>query len=110
MALNFDQLGASMLAEAARVAKDQWAVIRQAATIEIQGLAQRLVSITNAFLAQEITQTMAQRHLRTARNHVVAVIAMLTSMVEAAAEKIINATLTVVRDAVNTAIGFTLIA
>ena len=109
MALDVEALGTSMLTEAAKIAKGEWAGIRQAATIEIQGLAQRLVAITNAFLAREITKDMAVRHLRAARFHVIATIAMLTSMLEAAAEKIINGVLTVVRDTVNSAIGFKLI-
>ncbi len=107
--LNVQALGQSMITQAATIGKDQWDIIREAATIELQGLAQRLVAITNAFLGGQITKSMAKRHLRTARSQVIATIAMLTSMVEAAAEKIINAVLTVVRDAVNTAIGFTLI-
>lgn len=109
MSLDLEAISQSMLSEAAGTAKEAWVNIRQAATVEIQGLAQRLVSLTSAFLAGEITQTMAKRHLRQARLHVVATIAMLTSMVEAAVEKIINAALTVIRDVVNTAIGFKLI-
>ena len=109
MSLDLEALSQSMLSEASGIAKDAWTNIRQAATVEIRGLAQRLVSLTNAFLLGEITRTMAKRHLRQARLHVIATIAMLTSMVEAAVEKIINAALTAIRNVVNTAIGFTLV-
>lgn len=109
MPLNVNQLASTMLSGAATTAGNAWSQIQSAAVVEIRGLAQRLAAIAAAFVSGQITKDMARRHLRTARFHVIATIAMLTSVVEAAVERIINAALTAVRDAVNTAIGFTLV-
>ena len=109
MALEVPALGTAMIAEAARVAKGGWQKIKEAATIELRGLAQRIALIVDSFRSGNITQSIAKRHLRTARFHVAATIAMLTSMLEAAAEKVVNAAIAVVRDAVNSAIGFALV-
>lgn len=98
-----------MLAGAAQIASNQWQDISNAALVEFRALAQRLVLIVQLHARGEITVAMARRHLRTARFHVIATIAMLTVMVEATAERVVNAALTAVRDVINTAAGFALI-
>jgi hypothetical protein len=110
MPLNASDLGSKMIAEASAVAGAGWKDIKQAAMVEFQGLAQRLVTLTRAYIDKEMTQSMVKRHLRTMRYHVVATIAMLTVLLEATIEKMVNKALTVIRDAVNETIGFALIA
>ena len=110
MPLNVSELTSSMIAEASAVAGTGWKEVKQAAIVEFQGLAERLVAITRAYVEQEMTKAMVKRHLSTMRYHVIATIAMLTVLVEATVEKMVNKALTIVRDAINQAIGFALIA
>jgi hypothetical protein len=110
MSLDVAGLVDQMTAQAAATAGASWSAIQQAATTELQGLAQRLVLLTQGYQNGEVTKDMVQSHLKTMRYHVIATIAMLTVMVEATIEKIINSALTAVRDAINQAIGFKLIA
>jgi hypothetical protein len=110
MSLNGAQIGKKIVAQAAKIAGSEWGNIEQTARVELQGLAQRLVLIVEACASGEMTRQMAKRHFRTAKFHVVAIMAMLTMLVEAAIEKIVNGALAVIRTVVNDAIGFVLIA
>ena len=109
MALNANKVAEQILSGAVQTAGTAWSKISASATIELRGLAQRIVLIVKGLSDGEISKTMAQRHLQTARFHVVATLAMLTTLVEATVEKIVNGALAVVRDIINKAAGFALI-
>lgn len=109
MALDVGKIGSQIVAQAANIAGTDWKAIAAAATVELKGLAQRIGLIIEAHASGEISQVRAKKHLRTARFHVIATIAMLTVMVEATVEKIVNGALKIVKDAVNQAAGFALL-
>jgi hypothetical protein len=97
------------VSEARKAAGDGWQAIVGAATIELRGLAQRLVLIVEGAATGQLSRDSAARHFAAARFHVIATIAMLTVMIEATVERVINAALAAIKQAVNTAIGFPLI-
>ncbi|HWA44018.1 MAG TPA: hypothetical protein VHA10_12465 [Hypericibacter adhaerens] len=109
MALDPQDLAGRLVSAAAQSAGTSWNTIRQTATIEFQSLAQTIVMIVEARLSGEMTNDMAARHFQTARYHLVAIIAMLTTLVESAIETIVNGALATIRTTVNDAIGFALI-
>jgi hypothetical protein len=109
MALDVNDIGTKIVAQASKIAANRWKDISGTATVELQGLAQRLVLIAVGVATGQLSRDSAARHFATARFHVIAVIAALTVMLEAAVEQIVNGALTVVRDAINTAAGFALI-
>jgi hypothetical protein len=109
MALDLAAMETKMIAAAATTAGDQWTKIQSAATLEIRSLARTIVLISQAFLAGDISQSSAKRHLRAAREHMVATVAMLTTMVQAGVEKILRAVIAVVKESVNKAVGFVLL-
>jgi len=110
MSLDSDEIFNQITQKAAHIAGNAWNEMRQAATVEFEGLARRIVMLVEGFLNDEITKSMAQGHLANMRYHVIATIAMLTMMTQGAVERIVNGALTVVRDAINKAAGFALIA
>lgn len=109
MALDPQKLAQDMLAGAAATAQGAWTQIQQSATIELQSLAHTLALIVEGTLAGDLSQDMAARHFQTARFHVIATIAMLTELVQAAVEKIVNGALAAIKSAVNSAAGFALL-
>ncbi|RWE00470.1 hypothetical protein [Mesorhizobium sp.] len=109
MALDVGVIGSQIVAQAAQVAGDGWKAMATAATVELRGLAQRIVLIVEAYADGELSQARAKQHLRTARFHVIATIAMMTVMTDAVIEKIVNGALAIVKDSVNNAAGFALL-
>ena len=109
MALDVGDIGSKIVTQAAQIAGSSWKSMATAATVELRGLAQRIALIIEAFANGELSQARAKQHLKTARFHVVATIAMLTVMTEAAIEKIVKGALAIVKDSVNKAAGFALL-
>ena len=109
MALNAAQLVAQMLAAAKAQVGPRWDKIKTSVTIEFHGLARRLVLITRAFAAGEMTKEMVKEHLQLALTHVVSTLAMVASMTQAAVQAMVNAALGAIKSAVNTAVGFVLL-
>ncbi|MDA4845833.1 hypothetical protein [Hoeflea poritis] len=107
--MNPNQLASQMISEASQVAINSWNAIKSTAVTEFRGLSQRIVMIARLYAQGEISKAGARRHFKAARYHVIAILAMLTALVEAAAAKIVNAALKVIADAVNAAIGFKLV-
>lgn len=110
MSLDAGEISKQISQKAAHIAGNAWNEMRQAATVEFEGLARRIVMLVEGYRNDEITKNMAQGHLANMRYHVVATIAMLTMMTQGTVEKIVNGALTVVRDAINKAAGFALLA
>lgn len=109
MALNAAQLVSQMAAAAKAQVGPRWNTIKTGVTIEFNGLARRLVLITRAFLAGDMTKEMVKEHLQLALTHVVSTLAMVASMAQAAAQAMVNAALGAIKSAVNTAVGFVLL-
>jgi len=107
--MDFNETIKNMLAAAAKAAGSAWADIKTVATHEFEVLAQRIFAIDSAISSGQMSQTVAKSLFNTARSQLVAVLAMLSTMMAAAANKIVSAALDVVKGAINTAIGFKLI-
>jgi hypothetical protein len=107
--LNAGDLAKSMLSEGAKVAGAEWKDIRDVATHEFQIFTQRIVEIARGFASGQLTEEVSGMLLSMSRNHMVATIAMLTTKVAMAIQKIVDAALKVIASVVNTAIGFPLL-
>ena len=107
--MDWKQLAQEMLNAAKEKAGASWSEIKQVAKHEFEVLAQRFVSIGEAYAIGEITKNTSKILYRTARSQIVAVLAMLSTLIAAAATKIVKAALAVVKSAVNSAVGFNLV-
>jgi hypothetical protein len=107
--MNANTIATDMIAAAASAAQAQWASIREVATHEFRILSQRVTSVALAVSSGEMTRKVARLLLKTAQSQLVAVLAMLSTMVMAAAQKIVRAAIGAIKTAVNTAVGFALI-
>ena len=109
MTLNVQNLLQSMLSQAQSTAASSWSQIASVATHEFKIAARRIIQIGQEVAAGRLTKSDAQSLMRLARNHMVAIIAALTTMVLKAVEKIVNAALAAIRTAVNTELSFVLL-
>ncbi|TRC92046.1 hypothetical protein FJV76_24220 [Mesorhizobium sp. WSM4303] len=109
MALDFEDMGSRIISQATQIAGGSWKAMATAATVEFRGLAQRIALIVEAYANGELSQVRAKAHLKNARFHVIATLAMLTVMTEAALEKIVKGALAIVKESVNKAAGFALL-
>lgn len=107
--LNPDVIVPRMIGQARDVAGPLWAEIRTAAQHEFKVLGDRISAIGKAVHAGEMSKSSARILLRMARRNLIATLAMLTTMIDAAVQKMVNAVLAEIKDHINTAIGFTLI-
>lgn len=107
--LDLNNLFNSMVTAAKISASAGWSQIVSVATHEFQVIAHRIVQIGQAFALGQIDKIDAQGLMKLAKNHIVAAIATLTTLVLATVQRIINAAMTAVRDVVNTAVGFVLL-
>jgi hypothetical protein len=107
--LNIGQLFNSILTAGRNAAGAGWTKIVSVATHEFQVIAHRIVQIGQALASGQSTKADAKDLMKLARNHVVATIATLTTLVLGTVQKIVNAALSAVSAAVNTAVGFTLL-
>lgn len=99
----------SLFTEAKNVAGDAWDEIRSFVKIEFKGLAKQIKEIGKAVARRELKELTAHVLLKMARNNLIATLAATTTLVFAAAEKIINAALNTIKELVNGALGFALI-
>jgi hypothetical protein len=109
MPLNVNSLLTSMTGAAAQSLKGNWPGIKDAATSSLKILAQNLVDIETMKLAGTITQEKAALLIDMQKNTVKMVIATEEGLGLLAAEAAINAAVDVVRNVVNTAIGWPLL-
>ncbi len=109
MALSASQLGKDMLAAFSGKLKDQWPDIKDYAKTEAKKLAETLVMIEKLHIAGSITDEQAKLHLDIQKNSTRIVLLALEGLGLLAVEAAINAALDVVKNAVNTALDFTLI-
>lgn len=86
-----------------------WDDIRSKTTHEFRILAHRIREIGSAIASGELSIPVARILFKMAKRNLVATIAMLTIMVEAAVQKLVNTVLKELKDYINGAIGFSLI-
>ena len=108
-ALSVSNLFPPMFAAAKGVAGSGWEEIRATVKIEFKAVAKRMKEIGKAFAQGEINKTTAKMLMKMVRNNVVAAIALVTNQILITAERIVNAALRVIKDVVNTAIGFAIL-
>lgn len=109
MALDVEAIGENLITEAIAVAQADWEKIKQVAVLEFRSLAQRIALIGEGYVAGELSKKMARRYMKTARFHVVAIMAMMTSLLEATVEKIVRKAIKAVKTIVNDYVGFALL-
>ena len=108
--LNPEAVALSMTGAASQAAGAAWKSIKDVAAHEFQVLARRIVDIQIAVAAGSMKKSTASVLFQTAKSQLVAVLAMLSTMLVAGAKKVVNAALGVVKSAINTAVGFALIS
>ncbi|HQS00626.1 MULTISPECIES: hypothetical protein [unclassified Polaromonas] len=109
MSLNASQLGKDMLTAFKGVLSDKWPDIKEYGEAESKKLAQTLVMIEALKLAGKINEEQAALHLDIQKNATRMVLLTLEGLGILMAEAAINAALNVVKDTVNTALGFVLL-
>lgn len=109
MKLDTDKLGTEIAAAIKGVFSDEWPEIREYAQAEANKLAQTLAMIEALKAAGKINEQQAELHLQIQKNAMRSVLLTLEGLGMLAVENAINAALLVVKDTVNTALGFRLI-
>ena len=109
MALNSSKLGKDMLAAFKAVFEEKWPEIKEYSEGEAKKLAQAFVMIEALKASGKINEEQAVLHLEIQRNASRMVFLTIEGLGVLAVEAAINAALNVVKDAVNTAIGFELL-
>ena len=98
-----------MLSAAEGVVKDRWPTTRQYFESETRMLAERLASIEKMRLAGTISESRAKMHLEFQKESYGTVLLAVEGLNQLLVEQALNAALTVVKEAVNAALGFVLI-
>lgn len=109
MSLNASQLGKDILAAFKGTLSNKWPDIKEYGETEAKKLAQSLVMIESLKNSGKINEEQAALHLEIQKNATRTVLLTLEGLGILAVEAAINAALNVVKDAVNTAVGFALI-
>ncbi len=109
MGLKISSLSKSMLSAAKGTFKDKWPEIKDYAELESKKLAQSLISIEKMFVKGKIDKQTAKLLLDINKNATKTVLLTVEGMGLIAAEQAINAALKVIKDSVNSTIGFNLI-
>ncbi|MCI0363014.1 MAG: hypothetical protein L0Y44_04220 [Phycisphaerales bacterium] len=107
--LNAKHLVAQMLGAAAKVLKKDWKESKSYAEMEFTKLAQTIVMIQTNHALGQLSTTEAKLLLDIQKNAMRSVMLTLEGLGIIAVEKAINAALKVVRDTVNSAVGFVLL-
>ena len=104
------KIAADMIGAATSAAGAAWKEIQTVAAHELKVLATSIVDIGLAVTSGQMKKATALILFRNARSQLVAVLALLSTLLAAAAEKIVKAALNVVKAAVNGFVGFPLIS
>ena len=107
--INVSKLLQNMLGAAEGVFDQKWPQVKDFAETEFEKLAQTLAQITKLTLSNQISESEARVLLEMQKNTARTVMLALEGMGLLLVEQAINAALSVVKDTVNGAIGFTLI-
>jgi hypothetical protein len=108
--IDVSQVLTSMIAAAKGVLGGKWPKVRDFAEAEFEKLARTLAQIETLKVSKQITEAEASVLLEMQKNTARAVMLTLEGMSLLLVEQAINAALAVVKDAVNGAVGFSLIA
>lgn len=109
MSLDATKLGKDILAAFNSALADKWPDIKEYSEAEAKKLAQTLVMIEVLKASGKINKEQAALHLEMQKNAARTVLMTIDGLGILAAEAAISAALNVVKDTVNTTIGFTLL-
>lgn len=109
MSLNASELATKMLDAAKGVLSEKWPEIQDYAEGETKKLAQSLVMIEKLKLAGKISEEQAKLHFDIQKNAARTVLLTIEGLGILTVERALNAASAVVKDAVNTALGFALL-
>lgn len=109
MSLDVTQLGKDILAAFNGALGEKWPDIREYGEAEAKKLAQTLVMIETLKFSGKITKEQAALHLDIQKNATRTMLMTIEGLGILAAEAAITAALNVVKDSVNTAVGFSLL-
>ncbi len=107
--LDSDALFGQMFGAARQEAGAGWTQISGVLKVELKTMSRQIKEIGKGVALGEISTDTAGMLMQMARNNLIMLLAMSTTMIQVTAEKIINAALAVVRGAVNGALGFPLL-
>lgn len=107
-AIDVDDLLQKMAAAASGVLKKKWSTAKGYAQGEFKKIGDSLAFIAVEVAAGRMTQEQARLHIKLQRNASQQVLMMVEGLSILAAEEAINAALDVIRQTVNTALGFVL--
>lgn len=109
MSLNKAELVEQMITAFKTVLKDKWPDVKSYAESEAEKMAQNFVMIEKLKLTGEITEEQARLHYEIQRNATRAVLLTVEGLGLLAVEEAINSAMNILKDSINTALGFTLI-
>jgi hypothetical protein len=109
MNLNASKLGKDMLTAFKGALTEKWPDIKEYGESEAKKLAHTLVMIETLIVSGKINQEQADLHLAIQKNATRSVLLTLEGLGLLAVEAAINAALNVVKESVNTAVGFVLL-
>ena len=109
MSLNVSQLGRDILAAFKGSLINKWPDIQEYGKAEAEKLARTLVMIETLKISGRINEEQAALHLQIQKNATRTVLLTLEGLGILAVEAAINEALKVIKDTVNTAVGFVLI-
>ncbi|MBX9902355.1 MAG: hypothetical protein K2Y28_16385 [Burkholderiaceae bacterium] len=109
MGLNVSQLGKDILGAFKGALTEKWPDIKDYAEAEAKKMAQTLVMIETLKLSGKINNEQANLHVEIQKNATRIVLLTLEGLGVLAVEAAINAALGVVKDTVNSALGFALL-
>ena len=109
MSLNTEQLVTDMVAAMKNVLDDKWPKIKVYGEAEAKKLAESFAMVEKLKLLNEIDEDEARLHFTIQKNASRTVLLTVEGLGVLAAEQAINAALNVVKDTVNTALGYPLI-
>jgi hypothetical protein len=109
MKLNYEQLVKDMLNAAKGVLSKHWKDIKPFAEQQIKSFAQNIQVIEDLKLRGEITEEQAKLHMNIQRNSLQIVLLTNEGLGILAVEAAINAAIDVVKNTVNTAIGWSIL-
>ena len=109
MAANLQDVLKGFLSTAQHEAGTGWANIKSAVQAETKVFGQRLVQIKNGYASGEFTKADAKDFFSMILNNMIATIAMVTTLVWATVQKIINAAIAAVKTLINSFMKFSLL-
>lgn len=109
MALELTKLVTDMLSAARGVFEEKWPDVKDYAEAEFKKIGECLLMIESLKLQGKITEEQARLHLEIQKNSARTVLLTLEGLHILLVEEAINAALKIIRDAVNTALGWRLV-